>query len=1117
MPTRNTVVPLRIADEAFLVASTIERCPKGMMLRELVMNALEAAGTATDTPKLVRISARNLLGARKLCIWNTGRGLSAEELLKISDLSASLFKDVALDGNFGMGAKVASLSSNKFGLRYRSCRQGRVSQIILGQRNGIYGRIRQPTTDGGAAEVVDATAECLDEGDYGLVHDWTEVVLMGNAEGQDTVVAPYDNNPPVAADWLVQTLGRRFLRLPPGVRLRLDRAVTGAAVNLLFDPPFSETYFDRVERVPATDGIILHYCYRAADSGRARPPVNPAGLGAVIYNGEVYALVEGRRWALEAPTYGFTFASRLCSVLVELPAEFGVQPEVYRQFLRFRDGDQRQVMFGDFGALVRNHIPAWLKRIIDSMLPDSEDYLREIKADLQQLMLSLGVADLVPQQVVIRGVKPPAKPKDETASAEGAKAPEAKIPEAKPPAPRPPAPPRQILPTPPEIITISEEDELVERGLGGRAARYYPASRQMFVNTRYSAFARLAAELGTEFAAAADPEAIGHLAHQVAEWTLIRRLTRNVIYSMGKQRLGWSNDEVTAVQAAETLSLMVDDYELLLPAARQRMARLLGLEQPGGEQWGGGAEAGPGVNQAERLAAEMAEAEANLQRARTASATKLAPHYRRIADIESRRKNWGAAEAMLKQAIANDPEDPGPHYDLAGLRMSQGELDGAAEAAATAAALNTGTDTRFLRRRADIEQRRKNFATTEEMLHQAIALDPDDASPYYDLAGLRLAQGDLDAAATAAEAAVARGTGTTIAFLRRLSAVEARRGNLAAAHRLLGEAIILDPDDPSPHQDLAGLHLSQGDLDDASEAAEAAQARSPNSTGLLRFRAIVESRRKNWNAAEAVLKQAIANDPEDPGPHHDLAGLRLAQSDLDGAAEAAEAAMARSTGTNVQFLRRRADIEMRRKNFATAEGMLQQAIAAEPDNPGLHYDLAGLHMHQNDLDGALVAAEAALARDPGTTPVFLRRLSAVEARRQNFAVAGRLLAEAIARHPNDLGPRADLAAMRLSQGDVDGALEAAQAAIAQSPAPSASLLRWVGSLERRRGDLLAARRWLEQAIAADPAEPRGHADLSSLLVAMGDLDAAREAAEQALQRSGGTPTAPLQQPVEAAE
>lgn len=115
------VTPIEISDKAFLIASTIERCPKLMMMRELMMNALEAAALAPEGNRRVEVSARKLDGIPKLTIWNTGPGMDSHELHDMCDLASSIGKKKGLDENFGMGAKVASLPSNKLGiLRKRS-------------------------------------------------------------------------------------------------------------------------------------------------------------------------------------------------------------------------------------------------------------------------------------------------------------------------------------------------------------------------------------------------------------------------------------------------------------------------------------------------------------------------------------------------------------------------------------------------------------------------------------------------------------------------------------------------------------------------------------------------------------------------------------------------------------------------------------------------------------------------------------------------------------------------------------------------------------------------------------------------------------------------------------
>jgi hypothetical protein len=63
--TTHAVTALEVLDEEFLVASLIERCPKTAMIRELMMNALEAARHAPPGRRLVEISSQLADGVPK--------------------------------------------------------------------------------------------------------------------------------------------------------------------------------------------------------------------------------------------------------------------------------------------------------------------------------------------------------------------------------------------------------------------------------------------------------------------------------------------------------------------------------------------------------------------------------------------------------------------------------------------------------------------------------------------------------------------------------------------------------------------------------------------------------------------------------------------------------------------------------------------------------------------------------------------------------------------------------------------------------------------------------------------------------------------------------------------
>jgi hypothetical protein len=573
-PASPHVTALRVANEAFLVSSTIERCPKTMMIRELVVNAIEAA-RASAGEKRVDILGIAIEGVPKLCIRNTGQGLTAAELDRICDLASSLNKINSLDANFGMGAKVASLPSNKHGMRYRSCRDGVVSEVILCQREGVYGRLhRGEDAEGMPQEVIDATEACRAEGLVSLAHDWTEVVLFGNSAGQNTVLDPYAGNPRSERDWLAKNLLLRFFRVPAEVSVTLAPDVLGTqapvAMGTLAAAPSGQS-----ETVRTPSGVILHYRYDpgAAPATAPSPFATGGGMGCIVYKDEVYDPRTEARWALDAPSYGVSFGAKYISVFVELPDDYLVRPEAYRQFLRFRGGDQRQVFLTDFGQLVTAYIPPWLKQVIRGYGPQQADFLNDVAEELRALVEEL---DIAPEFVPPR---PPAAPKPEAVAqaprppASDAETKARQLPPATPQ--KPPAPPPKRFEQPPEIIGLDNEEMIAERGLKGRAGKFYPSSHQLFVNLHYPTVDSVAGRLEAEFFESGDAETLRSTARSVAGWAVTRRIARALIYSLTKKAAGWPAEDVKRAQSPESFSLVADDWQAVMETARLRMAEAL--------------------------------------------------------------------------------------------------------------------------------------------------------------------------------------------------------------------------------------------------------------------------------------------------------------------------------------------------------------------------------------------------------------------------------------------------------------------------------------------------------------------------------------------------------------
>jgi hypothetical protein len=90
------------------------------------------------------------------------------------------------------------------------------------------------------------------------------------------------------------------------------------------------------------------------------------------------------------PIFGIPFGPKHIWVHIELPDNYPVLPEGYRQALRYVAGEQPQVQVSHFADIVREHRPQWLIELIRSFAPESSSN-DEIRDELQKLLNDLRV------------------------------------------------------------------------------------------------------------------------------------------------------------------------------------------------------------------------------------------------------------------------------------------------------------------------------------------------------------------------------------------------------------------------------------------------------------------------------------------------------------------------------------------------------------------------------------------------------------------------------------------------------------------------------------------------------------------------------------------------------
>jgi hypothetical protein len=128
-------------------------------------------------------------GAAKLSITDNGIGMTGAQLQQYMNTLSSSGRTQAIDANFGVGAKIASLSYNPHGVVFESWKEdaGNMIHIWKDPAEGNYGL--RPIPDGEGNEYY--VARLADSPrPSGVVRHGTRVVLLGMSKDDNTCEPP---------------------------------------------------------------------------------------------------------------------------------------------------------------------------------------------------------------------------------------------------------------------------------------------------------------------------------------------------------------------------------------------------------------------------------------------------------------------------------------------------------------------------------------------------------------------------------------------------------------------------------------------------------------------------------------------------------------------------------------------------------------------------------------------------------------------------------------------------------------------------------------------------------------------------------------------------------------
>ncbi len=578
----------------FAVTSQIDRAPHWTMIRELTMNAIEAAARASGE-KTVHWTSGTYKGVRKAVIWNTGPGMTAAELKAATDLTCEINKNLGLDENFGVGAKVSSLPNNKHGMRFRSCKDGRVSEVMLGydQRAKQYVRFEYELPNGAYDTVIDVTAAAIKEGRK-VDFEWTEVMLLGNSAGQDTAARPFANSEKEKA-YVATTLYRRFYRLPEGVKVRLDAVYQRFDSRGTFVPIGQRSdKFARVEsvRVPELN-ITIHFFHDPAvgdRSGLRMSSRNALGSSTttccIVHKDEMYSVMTGNEWSAVAPRFGIPFGSKELCVHIEI-AEEDARPSQYRERLISPDTGE-DILPLDFALFVRERMPEWVKDVIRNASPrQTEDY-NDLQKELQDLLNKYKVK-ITGRRIDAQGETSAEERGEELAgpnrstgsdggTGTGARNTRRRFHEA--PEGATTTSLYEVYEKPPKITMLETPEEVFEKGLKGRAAEFILETGDLFVNGLYEAVDRTVADIEPEFAGQIEPEKVSELVTNAARRAMAFRVGKATVYALAKRaNEDWSEAAMQAALSKESLSIAADNYDESLAFVKRNVREKIKVER----------------------------------------------------------------------------------------------------------------------------------------------------------------------------------------------------------------------------------------------------------------------------------------------------------------------------------------------------------------------------------------------------------------------------------------------------------------------------------------------------------------------------------------------------------
>lgn len=389
---------MTVANTGFMVDRLGQDCSPLQFLRELTQNSIEAILATPEQSGEVVWDAdwdyMALQGVYKLCITDTGVGMTGEEMTEYINRLSSSVHTQSHEGNFGVGAKIAAATRNHAGLVYLSWQGGSGAMIHLWRDpdSGEYGlrQIERPDGTYGHWGRIEDTLKPSD--DVQITAHGTKVVLLGNDLDDDTMKAP--EGAPSPSRWIGRYLNTRYFQFPEGITVKaregweFPRADKDRNVlrRLTGQRTYLEAHALKSGTVPLTGAVARWWILKdetalTQNSGF----VASSGHTAALHKDELYEMMTGRAGVARLQQFGVIFGYQRVVVYVEPTAgEQRVTSNTARTHLLVNN---EPLPWADWAAEFRADLPTEIADLMDEITSGTSatDHAQAIRERLRQI------------------------------------------------------------------------------------------------------------------------------------------------------------------------------------------------------------------------------------------------------------------------------------------------------------------------------------------------------------------------------------------------------------------------------------------------------------------------------------------------------------------------------------------------------------------------------------------------------------------------------------------------------------------------------------------------------------------------------------------------------------